>query len=43
MARHVGCWDVSRCVYKAWLALVVESCCAGSVCAYAWPCPLFPV
>ena len=33
MARRVGCWDVSRCVYKAWLALVVESCRAGSVCA----------
>jgi len=32
-ARRVGCcWDVSRCVYKAWLALVVESCRAGSVC-----------
>ena len=30
-ARRVGCWDVSRCVYKAWLALVVESCRAGSV------------
>jgi hypothetical protein len=31
-ARRVGCWDVSRCVYKAWLALVVESCRAQGAC-----------